>query len=74
MALLHSIQRSDFEHDVVHHGKNTTPVGKAAKPQGTAGFFFCLAALVRTYGDVTTTPGLPGQTEKYSRSNIIIWG
>ena len=33
MALLHSIQRSGFEHDVVHHGKATTPEGKAAKPQ-----------------------------------------
>ncbi|MCH8347634.1 MAG: hypothetical protein IH901_03960 [Proteobacteria bacterium] len=33
MALLHSIQRSDFEHDVVHHGEGTTSAGKAAKPQ-----------------------------------------
>jgi hypothetical protein len=39
MTLLHSIQRSDFEHDVVHHGKSMTPVGKAAKPQFLPGSF-----------------------------------
>ena len=39
MALLHSIQWSGFEHDVGHHGKATTNVGKAAKPQGLPGSF-----------------------------------
>jgi len=33
MALLQIKHRRGFEHDVVHHGKSTTPVWKAAKPQ-----------------------------------------
>ena len=39
MALLHRIQRSGFEHDEEHHGKATTPVGKAAKSQRLPGSF-----------------------------------
>ena len=74
MALLHSIQRSGFVHDVVHHGKDMTLEGKAAKPQALPGSFSAWRRYSGAFGDYTTAPGLPCLTEKFTRSNNSIWG